>query len=66
MNSEQFAAGFCACCFVGLFAFVTGMVVSFNVMRHEALTRGFAEYSQKTGEWQWMESRTETEKAGER
>ena len=61
MNSGQFAAGFCACLFVGSLMFVTGIIVSSNVMREEALKRGFAEYSQKTGEWKWREAKTDAE-----
>ena len=45
--------------------FVAGVSIGANAMRQEALRRGFAQYSQKTGEWQWRESRTETENAGE-
>ena len=58
MNSAQFA---CACFVVGLFMFVLGINVSANAMRHEALKRGFAEYSQQTGEWQWREAKTDAE-----
>ena len=61
MNSGQFATGFCACFFAGLFMFVTGIIVISNVMREEALKRGFAEYSQKTGEWKWREAKTDAE-----
>lgn len=61
MNSEQFAAGFCACLFVGSLMFWTGIIFNANVMREEALKRGFAEYSQQTGEWQWKEAKTAEE-----
>ena len=43
--------------------FVAGISIGANTMRQEALRRGFAEYSQQTGAWQWKEAKTK--KAGE-
>lgn len=65
MNSEQFAAGFCACLFVGSLMFFIGVSVGTDATRQEALRRGFAEYSQQTGEWQWKEAKT-AEEGGEK
>jgi hypothetical protein len=46
-----------------VFIFVAGISVGANAMRQEVLKRGFAEYNQQTGAWQWKD--TDTEKAGE-
>ena len=43
--------------------FVIGLGVGTNAMRKEVLKRGFAEYNQQTGEWQWKD--ITAEKAGE-
>lgn len=29
------------------------LMVDINVYRQQAIQRGYAEYNQKTGEWQW-------------
>lgn len=43
---------------------VIGVSIGTNAMRQEALRRGFAEYSQQTGEWQWKEAKTAEEGGG--
>lgn len=48
-----------SCIFMALIGFViggiTGQLTGMGVREKQAIERGFAEYHQSTGEWQWKE-----------
>lgn len=41
---------------LGLFAALCGSLEMSKILKHEAIERGYAEYNQTTGAWQWKEN----------
>ena len=63
IDREGCVIGIAACLVFIACIFVIGLNVGTGAMQNEAIRRGFAEYSQQTGAWQWRD--TKAEKASE-